>query len=150
MHQGAIDVYLAGSEDLPMSFQDGDAGSVQQPAVDAVESVDLPVLVGPEGIPGQCAHTGVGIPVIAGKGRDRRKAGGIRKHFFRHTADIDASSAKETRLDNRHAGAELRSDSGCTHATGAGAYYDQIKFCLRHCYFPGYDRSGYWCRCASD
>ena len=101
------------------------AGPFKQVAIDAVEPLDLDVLVGDQ--PGPVMPGPVNRPAEAGGVLDVvADMGGIGHQLLRHAADIDAGAAEMALLRHRDAGAVAGGDPRRAHPAGAGADDEEV------------------------
>ena len=107
-------------------LEDGGAGVVEQPLVDAVEPADLAVLRGDQLRP--VVRSLLDGPAEAG-GILRPGAvfAGLHQQLLRHAADIDAGAAPEALLGDADACAMAGGDACATDAGGAAADDEEVE-----------------------
>ena len=107
-------------------LEDGRAGVVEQPLVDAVEPADLAVLRGDQLRP--VVRPLLDLPAetggVLGPGA---VFAGLHQQLLRHAADIDAGAAPEPLLGDGDARAVTRGDARTAHARRAAADDEQVE-----------------------
>ncbi|MCY1359340.1 hypothetical protein D9M69_459050 [compost metagenome] len=109
-----------------VAFQQGDAAVHQQIAVDAVEALDLAVLVADQGRPveaslAQGPAEAFGLFEVIGKVRT------VDQQLFRHAADVDAGAAQVAAFGDGHASPETGREARRTYTAGTGTYYEEVE-----------------------
>jgi hypothetical protein len=105
--------------------EDVDPRSLQQAPVNAVEALDLGVLVLDQGAPGEVALTHApaeagGVLEVLGE------VGGVDQQLLGHAAHVDAGAAEIALLGHRHPRAMGGGDAGSPHAPRARADNEEI------------------------
>ncbi len=115
-----------GIDQTCVGLQQGDAAVDQQVLVDAVEPLDLAVLVGDQGLP-------VERLVVYGPAETLRLfdvlgvMGAVHQQFLRHATDVDAGSAEVATLRHCHPRTVTGGETRGTHATRAGTDDEKIE-----------------------
>ncbi|MNN26122.1 hypothetical protein D3C81_1396210 [compost metagenome] len=122
----AVHLDLMGAKNARMPFQQGDAAVDQQVAVDAVEALDLAVLVGNQGAPVEMPFF-QGPTVTCGLLQFVRDMRAVHQQFFRHAADVDAGATQVAAFGHCHFCAEARRKARCAHTARPGTNHEQIK-----------------------
>lgn len=132
VHLDAVRVEQAG-----VAFEKGHPAVHQQVAIDAVEAVDLAVLVADQGRPVEARLAGA--PAIGpGLFEVFAVVRAVDQQLLRYATDVDAGAAQVAALRHRDAGTEAGGETGGADAPGAGADDEQIEI-ERHVPTPGSD-----------
>lgn len=130
-----VDLDLMRADDLRVRLVQGHAAVDQQVAINAVEAIDLAVLVGDQGRPVEIrftqapAETGRLLEVFS-------KMRAVHQQFLRHTADVDAGATQVTTLGHRHFRAETGSKARRAYTAGTGTNHIKVKI-VGHFYLLG-------------
>src|SRR5690606_9634079 len=132
----AIDLDGMAIDDARMAFEQADATVGQQIAVDAVEALDLAVLVGDQRRPvevrfAQRPAETCGLLEVLGEMRT------VHQQFLRYAADVDAGAAQIATLGDRDAGTKASGEARRTYAAGTGADHEQIEVVTHFGYLLG-------------
>ena len=113
------------------AVEDGGAGALDEPLIDAVEPRDLLVLVGDQR-----------LPVVAALAHGPAEAGGVLEilaemrgvdqELLRHAADIDAGAAEIAVLGHRHARAMAGGDARGARPGRAGTDDEEVEVVFGH------------------
>ncbi len=122
----AFHLHFIGAGQACVALQQGDAAVDQQVAVDAVEALDLAVLVGNQGAPVEVPFF-QGPTVTCGLLQFIRDMRAVHQQFFRHAADVDAGATQVAAFGHCHFCAEARGKARCAHTAGPGTNHEQIK-----------------------
>ena len=126
-----IDLHPVRIEQPRPTFEQLDAGRIEQAAVDPVESLDLPVLVrdelppvegGPLRRPAEPRRLAVVV-------RERR---GADEELLRHAADVDAGAAEVALLGHRHPRAVTGRHPAGANAARTRADHEEVVVVVRH------------------
>jgi len=122
-----VDFHFVGAGDFGVTFDQGDATVDQQIAVNAVETIDLAVLVGDQGRPVKVGFTQApakprGLLEVLGK------VCAVNQQLFRHAPHVDAGATQVTAFGYGHFCTETCGKTCCTHTAGTRTNYKQIKF----------------------
>ena len=126
----AVDFDFVSSTDKSFLPKNRNAGVHQGALVDAVQPVDLAVLVGEqpgpvEGRRGDApAEVGGVLKVVA-------EVGGVGKQLLRDAADVDAGAAKAARLGDCDARAQVAAEAARANAARTAAYGEKIVVVLQ-------------------
>src|SRR3546814_13675427 len=102
------------------------AGVRQQLAVDSIDTRDLAILVVTQGRPVEAGRANRPAVTLCVREVVRvRRA--VAEHLFRHTAEIDASTAELPAFGNRDTRAEARGHTRRTPASGTRAAPKQVQ-----------------------
>ena len=104
-------------DQLRMRLQQGHAAVHQDAAIDAVQALNLAILVGDQGLPVE--GRAVDGPAVALRLADVLSVvRTVDQQLLRHTADVDAGAAQVAALGDGHFRAKACSEARRTYATG--------------------------------
>ena len=121
-----VNLHLMGIDQACMPFMQGHATVDQQVTIDAVEAVDLAILVGDQGRPikvrlAQGPAKATGLLKIFGKMR------AVHQQLLWYTADVHTGTTQVAALRHGHLGAKASGKARRANTAGTGANYIQVK-----------------------
>ncbi len=121
-----IDLNMLATYQTRMPLQELDAAVDQQLAIDPVETLDLPVLVGDQRRPVERRLT-TRPAITLGLSQFFLEMRAVDQQLLRHASHVHAGATQVATFGNRHARTEAGGKTRRTDTTGAGANDEEVE-----------------------